>query len=50
MKQEKLSLEVDQLLESVAVCEEGIANLPNESLESMLQSLQVNSKPHTIQK
>lgn len=34
-------MEVDQLLESIAVCEEGISNLPTESLESMLHSLQV---------
>lgn len=27
---------------SVAVCEEGIANLPNENLEIMLQGLQVS--------
>lgn len=35
-------MEVDQLLDSIAVCEEGISNLPTESLESMLHSLQVS--------
>lgn len=34
-------MEVDKLLASVVASEEGIANLPNESLERMLQGLQV---------
>lgn len=35
-------MQIDELLDSVAVCEEGISNLPTESLESMLHSLQVS--------
>lgn len=43
-KQDKISLEVDKLLDLTAATEESLANLPSDSLEQMLSSLQVSIK------
>lgn len=42
-KQDNLSSEVDKLVELTAATEESLANLPSDSLEDMLSSLQVCS-------
>lgn len=45
-KQEKISSEVDKLLELTTASEEKLANLPSDSLDDMLSSLQVSNLEH----
>lgn len=40
--QDKINLEVDKLLELMADSEKHLSNLPSDSLEEMLSSLQVS--------